>query len=332
MKILKKILIALVALVALLLIVGLLLPSTSHIERSTVISAPQSTVFALVNGYTRFNDWSPWAEMDPEARYTREGPAQGVGAKQTWQSDDNKVGSGSQEITMSEPYRRVETALDFGPQGTAQAFFDLAPEGDAIRVVWGFDTSFGYNLIGRYFGLFFDSMLGPNYDKGPSEPQTAGGELATGRLVGSRAGDDRGRAGPHRFRQRHQLPGAGRHRPGFRERPTAKSPPSWANTAWLPPASRSRSPPPGAKTTTPSMPEFPWLRPRRRRAPKHSPVQIGQTYGGKVLKVVHKGAYSNLRHHLREDRSLPGRPRPGRPPIVPGTNGSATRERPPKRS
>ncbi len=71
MQILMKLLIAVLALVAVLAIVGLVLPSTAHVERSAVISAPQSTVFALVNGYARFNEWSPWAEMDPEMRRVR---------------------------------------------------------------------------------------------------------------------------------------------------------------------------------------------------------------------------------------------------------------------
>jgi hypothetical protein len=131
MQILKKLLVGLLALLALLVIIGFILPSTIHLERSTVISAPQSTVFALVNGYARFNEWSPWAKIDPQTTYTYGGPAQGVGAKQAWESENDEVGVGSQVITSSEPYSRVESELDFGSQGTAQSFFELSAEGDA---------------------------------------------------------------------------------------------------------------------------------------------------------------------------------------------------------
>ena len=51
--------------------------------RATVIAAPPATVFTLVNSYKRFNEWSPWAEMDPNAAYTHSGPETGVGAKLT---------------------------------------------------------------------------------------------------------------------------------------------------------------------------------------------------------------------------------------------------------
>ncbi len=163
---LKKIFIVVVAVIAILLVVGVFLPSSAHIERSITVSAPPATVFTLVDGYSRFNEWSPWAEIDPETLYSYNGPISGTGAKMSWTSSNPKVGTGSQQIVASEPYRRVETLIDFGSQGTAQAYFDLEPEGSGTRVTWGFDTRFGWNLLGRYFGLVFDRMIGADYDKG----------------------------------------------------------------------------------------------------------------------------------------------------------------------
>ena len=293
MQILKKLFLAVLALVALLVIVGLLLPSTAHVERATVISAPQSTVFALVNGYARFNEWSPWAKIDPQTRYTREGPAQGVGARQAWQSDHNRVGSGSQEITLSEPHRRVETALDFGPQGTAQAFFALAPEGDGTRIVWGFDTTFGYNLIGRYFGLFFDSMLGSDYEQGlanlkqlaESLPQADWSDLVAEITevepvtiayvsgTSSQESADIGQAFSAAYGQvgsflgQHGLAPAGQ--------------PISINKSWDEAGYAFDAGMPIA-----SAPET--------EIPEDSPVKIGETYGGRVLRVVHTGAYDGL--------------------------------------
>lgn len=166
MKILKRALVILLVLVAVLVVVGLLLPSSAHVERSLVIDASQATVFAVVNDMSQFNHWSPWAEIDPDAEYTYEGPDAGVGAKMSWKSDDPNVGSGSQEITASEPNRRVENRLDFGPQGTATGFYALEPAGEGTKITWGFDTDFGMDLMGRYFGLIFDRFLGPDFEKG----------------------------------------------------------------------------------------------------------------------------------------------------------------------
>ncbi|MEM9556235.1 MAG: SRPBCC family protein [Acidobacteriota bacterium] len=166
MKVLKVLLLGLVSLVVVLVVLGLFLPSSAQVERSTVIEAPPATIFALVNNYQRFNDWSPWADRDPDAVYEYSGPPQGVGAQMAW-SGGPAVGTGSQEITLSEPYERIETALDFGDQGTADAYFTFEPTGEgATQVVWGFGTEFGWNLASRYFGLVMDGMLGGDYEEG----------------------------------------------------------------------------------------------------------------------------------------------------------------------
>ncbi|MCB1043171.1 MAG: SRPBCC family protein [Acidobacteria bacterium] len=167
MKVLKIILWLLVALIVVVVGVGFFLPNTAHVERSIVINAPACHVYALVNSYRGFNRWSPWAQIDPAGTtYERTGPEWGVGAKQSWSSDNKNVGSGSQEIVSSTACSEVRSKLDFGPQGVADAFFVMAPEGDGTKVTWGFDTAFGMNLIGRYFGLMFDKMIGGDYEKG----------------------------------------------------------------------------------------------------------------------------------------------------------------------
>lgn len=293
MKILKRLLIGLLVVVVLLLAVGMLLPSTVHVERSTTIAAPPSTVFTLLNGFARMNDWSPWAEIDPNTTYEYSGPAQGVGAKMAWQSDHKNVGSGSQEITASQPYERIETHLDFGPQGTAEAFFDLSPEGDGTQVVWGFDTDFGLNPIGRYFGLMMEGMLGPDYEAGlanlkqlaESLPQADFSDLQAEvtevesmpiAFVSSTSSQDP--ADIHQaFTEAYGQVGAflGQHRL------EASGPPIAINTSWDEDGYAFDAGIPLA-----AAPEV--------EIPEDSPVQIGQTYAGKALKAVHTGAYTGL--------------------------------------
>ncbi|MBL8256546.1 MAG: SRPBCC family protein [Pseudoxanthomonas mexicana] len=143
---------------------GLLLPSTTHVERSIVIERSPGQVFAALDSFERFNAWSPWAEYDPQATYTFEGPASGVGARMRWVGN-RAVGSGSQEITASEPHRRVAVALNFdGSQ--AQGTYVLAPEGAGTRVTWAFDSDHGMNPFKRWLGLLFDKMIGADYEKG----------------------------------------------------------------------------------------------------------------------------------------------------------------------
>jgi effector-binding domain-containing protein len=166
MRIVKKTLVFLGILVVILIVVGFLLPRQVHVERSTTIAAPRATVFTIVNGFRMFSKWSPWAELDPNMKVTIEGPEWGVGAKQSWSGDPKKVGSGSEVITDSVPYESLTCALDFGEQGKAISRFTFATEGDNTKVVWGMDADMGKGPVGRYFGLMMDSMVGKDFAKG----------------------------------------------------------------------------------------------------------------------------------------------------------------------
>ena len=168
MKLLRRLVYVVAAALAVLLTIGLLLPDSAHVERSVTTSASPQTVYGLVDGYARFNEWSPWADLDPATRYTYSGPPTGVGARLEWRSDKPEVGSGSQEIVAVEPGRRVTTKLDFGTQGTATSTMSIEPEGTGSRITWSIDASFEGRFLERYFGLFFDRLIGPDYEKGLS--------------------------------------------------------------------------------------------------------------------------------------------------------------------
>ena len=157
--------------VGLLLIVAIaaayMLPRNVHVERSATIAAPRATVFTLLNSYKQFNRWSPWFELDPEARYTYEGPGAGVGAKLSWVGNEQTLGSGSQVITASEPYEKVAADVDFGQGGgPAKQVYTLTAEGAGTKVSWSMDVDLGMNPIGRYFGLGFEGMIGKDFDRG----------------------------------------------------------------------------------------------------------------------------------------------------------------------
>ena len=79
----------LVAAVAIIIVGGsFLLPAQAVVTRSTEIAAPPDKVFAIVSDMRRFNEFSPWAELDPNIKYTFEGPESGVGQKMIWTSDN----------------------------------------------------------------------------------------------------------------------------------------------------------------------------------------------------------------------------------------------------
>ena len=157
--------------VGVLLIVAIaaayMLPRNVRVERTATIGAPQATLFTLLNGFTHFNKWSPWFELDPAAKYTSEGPGAGAGAKLNWVGNPRTLGSGSQTITASEPYESIAADVDFGQGGgPAKQVYALTAEGTGTKLTWSMDVDLGMNPIARYFGLGFEGMIGKDFDKG----------------------------------------------------------------------------------------------------------------------------------------------------------------------
>lgn len=151
--------------------VGGLLPDHAQVERGIHIERSPAAIHAVLDGYGRFNEWSPWAERDPAANYEYSGPRSGVGATLHW-SGNAEVGEGTQRIVESVPGERVVSALDFGDRGRATAAFVLAPRDAGTDVVWRFRADFEGRLIDRWFGLFFDRMIGGDYERGLARLKT----------------------------------------------------------------------------------------------------------------------------------------------------------------
>ncbi|WP_377191983.1 SRPBCC family protein [Ruegeria meonggei] len=166
MRFIKRILVTLIVLVLALVGISYLLPGQAEVSRSITIDAPPNAIFPFVNSMQETEKWSPWLSRDPNTQLSYSGPEAGVGNTLNWSSDHPQVGTGSQEITASTPDQAVRTALDFGPMGTAQASFELQPEGDQTQVTWGFVSDLGLNPMSRWMGLMMDNWVGGDYERG----------------------------------------------------------------------------------------------------------------------------------------------------------------------
>jgi effector-binding domain-containing protein len=179
MRWLKRLFLLLIGLIGAAVGAAFFLPNKAHLERNIVIDRPPAMVFGMLNGFRRFNDWSPWAGLDPNAINTRSGPEIGVGAKFAWKGNSD-VGEGSQEIKVSEPYSRIQILLNFGPMGSPHSTYTLVPEGESTRLTWAFDSNlplnfdrgFGWNLMGRLTGPWVDKWVGKDYERGLASLKT----------------------------------------------------------------------------------------------------------------------------------------------------------------
>ena len=160
----QKITYGIVGFIALLLVIGLVLPRYSRVEVETRIDAHPATVFALVNDFQRHSLWSPLTAADPNARIVYSGPARGVGATRSW--DGAIIGLGIETITESTPFEYVATSINPGDAGAARTWFELSAVGDATIARWGYETDYGANIAGRYIAPLLTGVIERDHAQG----------------------------------------------------------------------------------------------------------------------------------------------------------------------
>jgi len=163
MRPIMRLILGFCALAVILLGVAFALPGNVTIARSVVINAPESAVFPYLNDLHHFGDWSPWSARDPDLTATFSGPDQGNGAKIEWTSNKPSVGSGSMEITGSNPSRHIDLSVNFnGLDGTS--YYEVVPSGSGSKVTWGFGFESGTSPLKRWKGLLLDRYVGAEFN------------------------------------------------------------------------------------------------------------------------------------------------------------------------
>lgn len=167
---LKKVLIALLAVMAALAVIIAWQPSDFRIMRSTSINAPAATVFEHVNDFHKWDSWSPWARLDPTMKKSHEGAPAGVGAVYSWSGSD-QVGEGRMTLTESQPNEIIRIKLEFLKPfaATNVAEFSFKPTGNQTAVTLSMTGT--NNFAAKAFGLFMnmDKLVGTDFEKGLSQ-------------------------------------------------------------------------------------------------------------------------------------------------------------------
>jgi uncharacterized protein YndB with AHSA1/START domain len=165
MAALKWLLIVVLVLAALLFGGAMLLPGSFTVVRSVEVAAPADKIWALLQDPREWKRWTVWNQRDPAMQITYSGPPSGVGAGWAWKSASE--GGGEMKFTAAEPNRRLAYDLRFPDwEGTSTGTLLLEPGPAGTRVVWTMNGDLGNSLIGRWFGLFADRMIGPDFDAG----------------------------------------------------------------------------------------------------------------------------------------------------------------------
>lgn len=149
-------------------VVGVIMPSSGHVERSLVVSKDLRQVYDVVNNFRTFPDYGVLRAYDPKTAYTLSGSAYGPGSEISWNSQDEKVGQGKLTIASATPdFSKIDPTVnsaeivwnvDNAWRGSDKHFtLDLLRQGNSgklTKITWSYDVSYGFNLLSRYSNMY----------------------------------------------------------------------------------------------------------------------------------------------------------------------------------
>lgn len=164
MKFLKNLLVFLIALLVVAAVVGFFLPTNYELERSIRVDASPDEIYALVGDLKRWEDWTPWKKSDPTLVVTLGEKTRGVGASQSWKGDS---GEGALTFTKADPASGVayDMSMNEGKYKSTGAV-SWSKEGSGTKVTWSMQGDVPMPVLGGYFALMMDSMVGGMFEEG----------------------------------------------------------------------------------------------------------------------------------------------------------------------
>jgi hypothetical protein len=152
-------------------------PSTYTVTRSATIAAPPAVLFAEVNDFHKWPEWSPWEQIDPAMQRTYEGAAAGVGSVYRWSGND-QARARKMAIRESAPDRKIAIQLVFTKPyvSTSVIDFGFRPEGAGTTVTWSMtgNNNFALKAISLFYGM--DKLVGPDFERGLAQLKTRAGK------------------------------------------------------------------------------------------------------------------------------------------------------------
>lgn len=175
MKILKIVGIVLVSLIVLVLVVAALTKKDYALEREVVINKPKQEVFDYVKLLKNQDNFSVWAQMDPNMKKEYRGVDGTVGFVSAWESQKDDVGKGEQEIAQIVEGEKIDYNLHFIKPFEGLAKSTLKTEevsATETKVKWAFSSSMPYPMNIMLLCMDMEGMLGKSLQDGLNNLKT----------------------------------------------------------------------------------------------------------------------------------------------------------------
>jgi uncharacterized protein YndB with AHSA1/START domain len=165
MKILKRILLAVLGIIVIILVFALFIDKEFSLSKEVLINKPKQQVFDYAKIIKNQEEYSVWVMKDPNIKIAYTGTDGTVGAQSAWESRDKNVGVGEQQIIELKEGESMKTELRFKEpfEGTNYATNNFTSVSDnQTKVISTFSGTSNYPM--NFMNLFMDMMLGKDME------------------------------------------------------------------------------------------------------------------------------------------------------------------------
>ena len=169
MKVLKKIIFLIIALVALILIMGLFVEDEYSVTKTIIVQRNSDDVFKYIKNLKNQSEYSAWEKADPQMKKSYEGNDGEVGFVSTWNSTNDDLGKGEIEIVEIEDGKRIDFKVRFKEPFEADTHVFISTEAlgpSSTKVTWNFHGQVAYPMNMILLFMDMESEIGPDLEVG----------------------------------------------------------------------------------------------------------------------------------------------------------------------
>lgn len=141
--------------------------SEFELSRTATVNAPIQAVHDAIADLHKWEQWSPWQDLDPNMEQFYSGPEAGIGASVYWVGN-SAAGEGKMTIVTNEP-SIVEVDIEFLKpfKATNRSHFYLAPKDEgSTTVIWQMTGHLNRILKFIYRLAKMEEKIGADFEKG----------------------------------------------------------------------------------------------------------------------------------------------------------------------
>ncbi len=150
---------------ALIIVIGLFIPSKYSFSRTTTIDADKRKVFNTIDDLTSWKQWSAWSpEKDHRIAISYGDKTSGTGAQMFWKG--GTMGKGEMQITSTDPYQTINLNAIFN-KGVFKMEFTFKIESineKSVDVSWIVAGKTKRGGFAKLLGRFLPKMMGKDME------------------------------------------------------------------------------------------------------------------------------------------------------------------------